>query len=109
MLSHQARITIIDFDDPVWHWFATDLARPFLELADHPLEDRRQVLGWFNKGYHSERPIDKIWVENLPWFMRMKTLGIYAWSAAHWDPRQPLTRTEWIANYHHRFTHPLDW
>ena len=109
MLLCQGRITIIDFDEPVWHWYPADLARPFLELADCPLEDRRQALNWFIQGYRTLRPMDDFWVENLPWFMRMNTLGIYTWSAAHWDPRQPLTRPEWIDHYQHRFTHPLNW
>ena len=109
MLLHDGRITILDFDEPVWHWFATDIARPFLELADHPIADRLQARDWLVQGYRSIRPLDDFWVENLPWFMRMKTLGIYAWSTAHWDPRQPSTRAEWIAAYQYRFTHPLDW
>ena len=109
MLLHNGRITILDFDEPVRHWNAADIARPFLELADHPLEDRRQSINWFIQGYRSTRPLDDFWVEKLPWFMRMKTLDIYAWSAANWDDRQTISRDDWIAAYQHRLKHPTSW
>ena len=109
MLLHEGEITILDFDEPVWHWWAADMARPFLELSDYAIEDRRQARGWFVQGYRSVRSLDEFWVENLPWFMRMKTLDIYAWSAAHWDERQEITRQEWMEYYQRRFENLFTW
>ena len=109
MLAHAGHITIIDFDEPVWHWYPADMARPFLELAEYAIADRRNALSRFVRGYRSTRPLDEFWVESLSWFMRMKTLDIYAWSAAHWDARQDLTRKEWLAGFQYKFAHPADW
>ncbi|MBI3159779.1 MAG: phosphotransferase [Chloroflexi bacterium] len=80
-------MTLIDFDEPVWHWYAADVARPFLELRDLPDEDQRAARGRFLEGYRAVRPLDEFWVERLPWFTRMKRMDFYAWNYANWDPR----------------------
>jgi Ser/Thr protein kinase RdoA (MazF antagonist) len=109
MLLHEGRITIIDFDEPVRHWWAADVARPLLDLLDHPRTERLQARGSFVAGYRSVRPLDEFWVEKLTWFMRMKALGMYSWSAAHWDARQDISRQAWVGQWQKRFAQAPDW
>ena len=91
----------IDFDEPVYHWFAADIARALREFADKPQRRRRQLLTWFVAGYRSVRPLDSRWIADLTWFMRMKDLEIYLWTAQR--RRDTLVpggddRLAWLAN-----------
>lgn len=72
-------ITIIDFDEPMQNWFASDVARPFREIDDFPDTLRRQLIAAFLNGYRQIRPLGDETVANLPWFLRFKNLAMYAW------------------------------
>ena len=101
-LLHDGQVSIIDFDEPVWHRYAADVARPFLELHSYSLEERRQAIQWFLTGYRAKRPFDSYLEENLNWFLRMKTIDNYAWGAANWDARQG-DRAAWMRELQARF------
>lgn len=51
------KVWIIDFDEPVWHWFASDIARAMLEFTGS-LEDRRAKLEVFMKGYRKHHDLN---------------------------------------------------
>jgi Ser/Thr protein kinase RdoA (MazF antagonist) len=79
------RVRIIDFDEPMQHWFAADVARPFRELTpEDPAFDacRAALLA----GYREVRALDARLEQAIPGFVRMKNLEIYAWIAhqEHW-------------------------
>ena len=84
-LYEGGRVCIIDFDEPMLHWFAADVARPFRELTpEQPEFDacRSALLA----GYREVRPLDQRLEQAIPGFVRMKNLEIYAWIAdrEHW-------------------------
>jgi Ser/Thr protein kinase RdoA (MazF antagonist) len=51
------RVWLIDFDEPVWHWFGNDVARAMLEFTGN-LEDRHAKLEVFMKGYRKHHDLD---------------------------------------------------
>ncbi len=79
------RVRIIDFDEPMHHWFAADVARPFRELTheDPAFEACRAALVG---GYREVRALDDRLEQAIPGFVRMKNVEIYAWIAhqGHW-------------------------
>lgn len=79
------RVRIIDFDEPMHHWFAADVARPFRELTheDPAFEACRAALV---AGYREVRALDDRLERAIPGFVRMKNVEIYAWIAhrEHW-------------------------
>jgi Ser/Thr protein kinase RdoA (MazF antagonist) len=51
------KVWLIDFDEPVWHWFASDIARAMLEFTGN-LKDRHAKLEVFMKGYRKHHDLD---------------------------------------------------
>ena len=99
-------ITIIDFDEPMWEWYAADVARPFLEILDFPLELRRALMAAFVAGYREIRPLDDFTVASLPWFIRFKNLAIYAWELG--DNDTPYNHPDMI-ELRELFANPVKW
>ena len=69
---------MIDFDEPVHHWLASDVARPFRELDPRA---ENACLEAFLDGYREKRAFDSGWEPTLPGFVRMKSLEIYVWAS----------------------------
>lgn len=109
MLSDGERITIIDFDGMVYHWWIADVARPFLEIVDRPLDQRRAALRGFIEGYRAQFELTDDWLKALPWFVRMKQMDLYAWDYAHWNPRSLKTKAEFRSYYQRLFSTPTEW
>jgi Ser/Thr protein kinase RdoA (MazF antagonist) len=107
------RVHVIDFDEPVYHWFAADVARPFRELTQRPVAERQSALDSLLRGYRAVRPFDDSWEAELPRFMRMKDLDIYAWASDGESWHGPVLpggdrRDEVIAQLRERFADPGD-
>ncbi|MBL0942658.1 MAG: phosphotransferase [Alphaproteobacteria bacterium] len=80
--------SIIDFDEPVYHWFMADIARAMLAFSGHP--QRIEFLDWFITGYRQAKPLADFWLDQLQWFMRMKDLDMYTWTLNCWQgPKVP--------------------
>lgn len=102
----------IDFDDPVHHWYAADVARPFQEFAEEKVPGRRDFLAWFAEGYRSLRRLDDRWIRDVPWFMRLKDLGRYTWVLHCWSgPTVPggEDRGAFLARMRAQFANPQPW
>jgi Ser/Thr protein kinase RdoA (MazF antagonist) len=107
------RVHVIDFDEPVYHWFAADVARPFRELTQRPAGERREALESLLRAYRTVRPFDERWAAALPQFMRMKDLDIYAWASDSGSWHGPVLpggerRDAVLAQLRERFAAPSD-
>ncbi len=74
--GHQ--VWLIDFDEPVWHWFANDVARAMLEFRGS-IEDRHQKLETFMNGYRKHRDLEFSY-QDFAMFARFRVMLMYLWS-----------------------------
>ena len=99
------RVRIIDFDEPVYHWYASDVMRPFLEFAQLPADEFDPLFDAFVAGYREVREFSDKWVEELPRFARMKNLGFYWWDSVNSREDRP-GHAEWLEGIRVRFGAP---
>lgn len=95
-----ARLTLFDFDDCDYEWFASDIAISlFYALQDplttgHPATFARRFLGRFLNGYDREHRLDRSWLREMPWFLKQRELALYIalWQAFGGGPMPPWPR-----------------
>lgn len=80
-VDRSGRITLFDFDDCVYGWYVNDIAIAlFYALAGR--EDAIQFtpcfLRPFLQGYQETSPIDLAEIENIPKFLRLREIDLYA-------------------------------
>jgi amicoumacin kinase len=88
------RMTLLDFDDCSYGWYAMDIAmclHDFCVLSDDRDKDAfgASFLLAFLRGYLPEFPLDPLWVERLPLFLKLLETGLYCQVAPLYDPREP--------------------
>ena len=96
------RVRIIDFDEPVYHWYASDVMRPFLEFVRLPAEEFDPLFDAFLEGYREVRGLSDRWIGELPRFARMKNLGFYWWDMVNSSGNR-TDYDEWIAGIRARY------
>ncbi len=72
------RVWLIDFDEPVWHWFPNDVARAMLEFRGS-IEDRHQKLETFMKAYRKHHELEFSY-RDFAMFARFRVMLMYLWS-----------------------------
>lgn len=114
VIYNDKNVYLIDFDEPVYHWFIADISRPFLELCEFPVFTWRKKLLWYLEGYRSILPIEIKQFNQIPWFIRMKNLELYLWTKNNWH--HPIApggeRTDqWLNNRKKMILNPFfsDW
>jgi Ser/Thr protein kinase RdoA (MazF antagonist) len=76
-------ITVFDFDDCHYNWFAYDIAIPlFYLLRDSRVDPNdksfaRHFMNCFMEGYRQENTIDSSQLELIPDFMKLRELDLY--------------------------------
>ncbi|MCP4583080.1 MAG: phosphotransferase [candidate division Zixibacteria bacterium] len=76
-------ITVFDFDDCHYNWFAYDIAIPlFYVLRDSEIDPNdksfaRHFMSRFMAGYKQENAIDPVHLEVIPDFMKLRELDLY--------------------------------
>lgn len=103
------RVWIIDFDEPTYCWFAYDMARALMEFSDLKLERCWQVMEWFLEGYSAAKPFDPELVLQMGWFVRLRTLLMYAWGLEDGASTVRLASGMGSGNYRERILHPVLW
>jgi Ser/Thr protein kinase RdoA (MazF antagonist) len=74
-------ITLFDFDDSCYNWFANDIAMVlFYRVAnrDEPEAIAAGFLPHFLRGYAAESTPDPVWAALIPDFMKMREIDLYA-------------------------------
>ncbi|MGG3560757.1 phosphotransferase [Neobacillus rhizosphaerae] len=86
------RITVFDFDDCAYHWFAYDLAVSFyhaywLTSSFTPEQTDFSKIFWlhFLKGYAEEQPIHREMLEQIPIFLKIREIFLYVLFIEKWD------------------------
>jgi Ser/Thr protein kinase RdoA (MazF antagonist) len=82
--------SIIDFDEPVYHWYIADIVKPFLEVSEQNHSKWGYKFEAFLKGYTKALPMDEYLLSHFDFFMKMKSLDIYLWCKNNWhEPIAP--------------------
>ncbi|MFJ5716809.1 phosphotransferase enzyme family protein [Neobacillus sp. NPDC093127] len=86
------RITVFDFDDCAYHWFAYDLAVSFYHAfwqtsAFTPENNQFSTIFWdhFLKGYAREHIIKKEMLQQIPIFLKIREIFLYVLFSEKWD------------------------
>ena len=74
---HGENIHLLDSDEPLYHWFHADIARPFLDLPPDKFYQWKIKAAWFLDGYYTIHSFAEDYIQSLPWFIRMKTMDEY--------------------------------
>ncbi|KTD45143.1 phosphotransferase enzyme family protein [Legionella quateirensis] len=104
------KVHLIDFDEPVYHWFMADIAKPFLDLCQKPFQEWQHLFHWYLEGYRSVLPIDDPELHHINGFIQMKSLDIYLWCKNNWfEPTAPggKPRELWLKELKHMALTPL--
>ena len=97
-------VTIIDFDDCTYGWFAMDVAMALFDVLVlyHPPDElvaRRfaaRFMSHYLAGYLLENDLSPVWQSQIPNFLKLKELCIYATLMGHADIALPET---WVGHF----------
>jgi amicoumacin kinase len=85
-------ITVFDFDECAYHWFAYDVAVAFYHAywqssAYTPEDTDFSSVFWtyFLKGYQQAHPLKKEMIQQIPLFLKMREIFLYVLFLEKWD------------------------
>lgn len=89
--SQTRDIALIDFDDCGYGWYVMDAAMVLFDLlVVYSNEPRRQLYDYFLeefvKGYREEKELPDFWLAQLPSFLKLLEIGVYAMLVDEYDP-----------------------
>lgn len=93
------QIHIIDFDEPVYHWYLSDIAKPFLDVCNKPQASWMPLYKWYIEGYRHVLAISDEELAAINHALQMKSLDIYLWCKYNWfEATAPggKPREEWL-------------
>jgi Ser/Thr protein kinase RdoA (MazF antagonist) len=98
-VDEAGRITLFDFDDCVYGHFAYDLAM-VLFYAITNREDATAFAAnfWpkFMRGYEAENDLDPVWQKEIPHFMKLREIDLYALILRDYDS---LAGDAWVESF----------
>ncbi len=106
-------ITIFDFDDCAYGWYAMDIAMSVFDmLVLYPGTDREaftvRFLRSYLKGYRAENTISAFWLDQLPHFLKLLEIGVYTQVYAYHDPADTESWVgRFMANRKYRIEHDI--
>jgi Ser/Thr protein kinase RdoA (MazF antagonist) len=74
-------ITLFDFDDCAYSWFANDIAIVLfyaISTAKNPPEATQNFMIPFLRGYRRENRLDPAWLAEIPHFLKLREVDLYA-------------------------------
>ena len=95
------RITLLDFDDCAFGWYAMDIAMCLHDFCViTPQTDKNafaaSFLRCFLQGYLPAHPLDAVWIQRLPLFLKLLETGIYAQVAPYAASSPP---DSWVGRF----------
>ncbi len=99
-IDEDGRITLFDFDDCGYNWLVNDIAMVLFYMAS-TAEDKAaftaEFMPPFLRGYASQCRLDPKWLREMPHFMKIRELELYA--VIHRDFDVDNIDNPWIANF----------
>lgn len=81
LVDSEGRITLFDFDDCSYGWFAYDIAIVLFYMITNqpdPAAVCDEFLPPFLEGYRTENRLDPVWLPEMPWFLKLREIDLYA-------------------------------
>lgn len=100
LIDDQDHITLFDFDDCCYSWFANDIAMVLFYMVwskPDPAAATVDFLTHFFRGYRREYQLDPMWLEAIPTFMKLREIDIYG--AIHRSMDVDDLEDEWVSRY----------
>lgn len=92
---HNGMITVFDFDDCAYNWFAYDLAvsyyHAYWQASSFTPENKefsKQFWTHFLHGYRMEHSIQKEMLEQIPLFLKLREIFLYILFLEKWDIKE---------------------
>ncbi|MCM3691267.1 phosphotransferase enzyme family protein [Neobacillus niacini] len=89
---NEGNLTVFDFDDCAYHWFAYDLATAFYhaywQTSSYTPENTnfsREFWEHFLRGYQQEHKISKELIQQIPIFLKIREIFLYILFLEKWD------------------------
>jgi amicoumacin kinase len=106
LIQPDGKVTIIDFDDCVYGWFAVDIAMALFDVLvlfnpsseNDRQEFARRFISHYLSGYRQEYDLPQFWQEQIPKFLKLKELCIYADLMNYAGEAKP---GDWVGNFMH--------
>ncbi len=94
-------ITLFDFDDCNYSWYMNDIAIVlFYNImgGNNNSEFAKMFITSFLRGYQQENAIDPVWLKEIPHFLKLREVDLYALIYRSFD-MDNLDEDPWVANY----------
>ncbi|MGE5675830.1 MAG: phosphotransferase enzyme family protein [Mycobacterium leprae] len=82
LIDDNGQFTLFDFDECQYCWFINDIGVLLFYTVSHPDEtsqaDTARFMTEFMAGYSAENALDPFWVKQLPLFVRLRQIILYA-------------------------------
>lgn len=81
LMDEEGRLTLFDFDDCVYSWYINDIAIVLFYItqdAKDPPAFAREFLTHFLQGYARVYRLDPAWLREIPIFLKMREIELYA-------------------------------
>ena len=100
-VDEAGNITLFDFDDCVYSWFIYDIAMVlFYAVPFDPSGASRRTgefMPGFLRGYRRENRLDPVWLKQLPYWLKMREIDLYAIVYRSFDVNN--LDDPWVASY----------
>jgi Ser/Thr protein kinase RdoA (MazF antagonist) len=106
-VDDEGMITLFDFDDCSYSWFMNDIAIVLFYIAlgaEDQVAFTRDFMTHFLKGYRAENQLDEEWLREIPSFLKLREIDLYAVIHRSFDVEN--IKDPWVAMYmYDRKTH----
>ena len=104
LIHSGGKVTIIDFDDCVYGWFVADIAMALFDVLVlyHGTSEKdnqdfaKRFMSQYLTGYRKENGLSMFWQEQIPRFLKLKELCVYAPLIGHPDINLP---DSWVGRF----------
>jgi len=80
-VDEKGEITLFDFDDCTYSWFINDIAIVLFYIVMGQKDQSsftREFMTYFLKGYCQENQIETEWLIDIPLFLKLREIDLYA-------------------------------
>lgn len=99
-MDDDGTITLFDFEDMGYNWFIGDIAMVlFYKVSDveEPIAHTREFIPHFLRGYSQENRLDPAWLKEMPTFLKLREILLYAVFHHSFDPHEE--DNPWVAGF----------